>query len=329
MSKSESYDTVVQALTGEKEQIIEQYERELASIREERDKALKQLEDEREKRKSLSYKFSLLKREESKTKRESLGLLRRTKPVKSMTSSNGSSNPRSLRMSSNRRLQRNRSFLNTTMIPDMSLAALEGITTDILNSIVVTSTRIDNVRGLLKTDAGRRCLAFLLREHFKTVASVKLSNTSFESMLVIYKLSLDEIHISNGADYISAKLLRELSFRIYRQKRNTSEYLKERIKGHFIFMHLGFWEEYFCDDLAKAYSKAFVQYAKQTKASTDEHNVFLARQLEKFVLQMFGWGKIPVATLHHFVSQMADKFDLPDDYVSQIEDAINHEAKSD
>jgi len=169
---------------------------------------------------------------------------------------------------------------------------------------------ITELNELMNRDSGRRVFTYLLNQRLMTTkGNTILSADSFEFLLLLIGAALNDMHISNGADYISAKILLETSHSLYNDARGSPRFIKDYIKSHFLWQNLRFWEEYFWDTISKKYRKA-IEGVTAKDAIERKQKAFIATSLKKFAKIMWGWGNLPGESVKHFVSNMADKHGL-------------------
>jgi len=131
----------------------------------------------------------------------------------------------------------------------------------------------------------------------------------------LVNLTLQALDLQNGADYISAKMVLEMSGSIYRKysadeedKKEVKDYMEQRIKEHVIWQSLWFWEEYFWDTIAVNFRNFLGEGSGGDEEYSRKEKDYLKKQLTKFSKKMS--GKLSTASVEYFISNMADSIGL-------------------
>jgi hypothetical protein len=194
------------------------------------------------------------------------------------------------------------------------------ITDEILhNSPYVEFKDIETVRKLFEVDSGRRLFAYFVSSSLNKKKDTELSDNSFELLLYLINLCLNELHLNSGGDYISAKILLEKTALIYRENDEHRDYIQDFIKEHHIWSNLRFWEELFWDTLAKEGKKVF-RAGKELDPQllSPKQQIFVILQLQQMIERMWGWGKLPVPSIQLFVSNMGKQLGIDETVVSTL-----------
>eukprot|EP01120_Amphizonella_sp_Union-15-10_P011871 TRINITY_DN515_c0_g6_i1.p1 TRINITY_DN515_c0_g6~~TRINITY_DN515_c0_g6_i1.p1 ORF type:complete len:754 (+),score=184.41 TRINITY_DN515_c0_g6_i1:140-2401(+) len=170
--------------------------------------------------------------------------------------------------------------------------------------------------SLMTKDSGRRIFTYLLKHMLKGKTNLKLSTNSLQLLLCLIQKALENMHISKPADYISARIILESSPILYFEEDGSRKYIKEFIADHFLWQHLGFWEDYFWDIISAEFSTYMESVPDEEKAH--EELVFITDRLKKYVRTMWGWGKLAPETIELLVSRMADKHKLTEEQKKEV-----------
>eukprot|EP01120_Amphizonella_sp_Union-15-10_P001571 TRINITY_DN11729_c0_g1_i1.p1 TRINITY_DN11729_c0_g1~~TRINITY_DN11729_c0_g1_i1.p1 ORF type:complete len:245 (-),score=45.31 TRINITY_DN11729_c0_g1_i1:59-793(-) len=176
---------------------------------------------------------------------------------------------------------------------------------------------VTKYESLFRKDSGRRIFVHMLHQSLvlRQDQNVVLAKIPFQQILSLITLALTEMHISNPADYISAKALMECSTSIIwttkEKKKHVNHMIKDYINQHVIWQNLNFWEEYFWDKTSQSFSTV-------KSKPIEEQITFMAKLLKDFGRNMIGWGNLPLETLSLFLTDMAKKNGLPQNSINTI-----------
>eukprot|EP01125_Pyxidicula_operculata_P016913 TRINITY_DN5869_c0_g2_i1.p2 TRINITY_DN5869_c0_g2~~TRINITY_DN5869_c0_g2_i1.p2 ORF type:complete len:765 (-),score=298.59 TRINITY_DN5869_c0_g2_i1:183-2477(-) len=208
---------------------------------------------------------------------------------------------------------------------------------DIMNKIASDPKRFVDIEDVLeikdvfKHDSGRRMFTHMLRgfaEKDGKIAKIELKDSAYQVILYMVNLTLVELDLQNGADYISGKIIQELSRKLYYILATTEEtgkivskpvFLEENIKEHVIWQSLFFWEEYFFDSIAHSFQKNFGDNdEKQSSEYNQKEKEFFKESLKKFAKKMQGWGKLPNESIEFFVGNIADTIGMDEEQKNSV-----------
>jgi len=214
-------------------------------------------------------------------------------------------------------------YIDETDVDMEHLQTLKKVVNSLLKSEPLENPNFTKLEQVFKKDSGRRVFTHLLQQSMLSLPEkvVYLNKTAFQQMLHLVTVALNEMHISKPADYISAKVLMELSYNLQwvakeKKKKTITHVIKDYIKPHFIWQNLRFWEEYFWDKISQ-------NFGEVKKLPKEQQQAFLANNLKEFAGKMLGWGNLPNESLLFFLGNMARQNDLTDTQTEEILEEIN------
>jgi len=113
----------------------------------------------------------------------------------------------------------------------------------------------------------------------KQMSSFVLTNDSFELLILLINLVLNEMDASPSRYFITAKKIIKVASTICRKENKNTEFIKDFIREHKIFRDLDFWQEQLFDEL----------FSKQKQYFPDQQTVdrdFLSTLCCSFALNM-------------------------------------------
>jgi len=185
-----------------------------------------------------------------------------------------------------------------------------------------------NLKDIFQHDSGRRTFAQTLYTYFTPVANGKIPNfnlsaSSFEGILYLINAMLARLDMQNGADYICAKIILEISKKIFHEVTDEKEQfvrketVEDMIKTHYIFENVRFWEEYFWDTISRKFQKTGEEdYSKKEKN-------WLKKQLIKFTKTMNGWGSLTPDNIHEFAQEMASQIGMDESQKESLSSGVS------
>jgi len=179
---------------------------------------------------------------------------------------------------------------------------------------------IQELKGIFKIDSGRRIFANELC-NFVQGKQVEVTGNSFDFILFLINFALNELNLNNGADFISGKLLLEVSLSIYRKGHKKKEFINDYIKAHPLWQNLDFWREYFWDIASTKYSLMLNE-----SSNTKKVGHFLAKNLKKFSLTMKDSGGVDPESIKGLCEEIINdqQFDLDDSTKSALMQKLNN-----
>uniref|UniRef100_A0A6B2KXU5 Calponin-homology (CH) domain-containing protein n=1 Tax=Arcella intermedia TaxID=1963864 RepID=A0A6B2KXU5_9EUKA len=212
------------------------------------------------------------------------------------------------------------------------LKKLEIAISQIVNfNTVYDIDEVADLQHVLKLDGGRRQFTFLLKEQLESIpdkGKLELNPNNFESLVYLFNKALDCMDPSNGADYISAKIIHELSHKIQRvvvvDKETVRDNVEVLIKRHPVWQNIDFWREYFWDLMSVKFKKVVDEMSVGGEYSTKQKE-FLIKHLSKFTMGIYGWGELPPEAIDLFTESMAMEIGLSE---AQIADMLKKQAKN-
>jgi len=169
-----------------------------------------------------------------------------------------------------------------------------------------TSEDIQELKDIFKIDSGRRIFANELEGYTQGKAK-EVSESNFDLILFLINFALNELNLSNGADFISGKLLLSSSWNIYRKNRGKNknvspkEFIGDFIRTHPLWQNMEFWNEYFWDSASHKYSNLL----------NDQHEtVFLEKYLKKFAKIMEKQGNVDVDSIIKLCSDIIKSLEI-------------------
>eukprot|EP01126_Amoeba_proteus_P066222 TRINITY_DN9536_c0_g1_i5.p1 TRINITY_DN9536_c0_g1~~TRINITY_DN9536_c0_g1_i5.p1 ORF type:complete len:460 (+),score=101.67 TRINITY_DN9536_c0_g1_i5:84-1463(+) len=191
---------------------------------------------------------------------------------------------------------------------ELDIARLKGCMERIILGDPVTLDECQSFKNLFKLDNGRRVLCFLLKEYSEFGAEggpFLISFSSFEMLKELISLVLRYLCLSDGADFISGKLLLECSSLIARESRTGGEveFIQTMIKPHQCWRNTFFWEEYFWGQVSPKFEEV-------TLESLEQEHAFFSVEIFEFVKRMWGWGSLSAHSIVLFAEALAAKSDL-------------------
>lgn len=187
-----------------------------------------------------------------------------------------------------------------------------------------------DLKPLFTHDSGRRMFAQLLRE-YNTDSTGKyvpreISDESMGVLLYLMYLTLGELELRNGADYISGKIIAEVSTLLVHKKKDhhtgpDDSEVKLSIKEHVVWQSLFFWEEYFWDTIAHSFQQRFGDATgdKYSPAAKE----FLTQELKKFSKNMVGWGGLQAEAVAFFSQNLAMEIGLEEAQIHELVASID------
>eukprot|EP01130_Rhizamoeba_saxonica_P012494 TRINITY_DN526_c0_g1_i3.p1 TRINITY_DN526_c0_g1~~TRINITY_DN526_c0_g1_i3.p1 ORF type:complete len:605 (+),score=165.61 TRINITY_DN526_c0_g1_i3:378-2192(+) len=163
------------------------------------------------------------------------------------------------------------------------------------------------LKDIFKNDQGRRIFSHVLHDliiNQRNGKPVEISNSSFLFLLFLINTALNNLEITNGADYISAKLLHEVTGLIFRKFKGKREFMHVFIKEHFIWLNLRYWKEKFWDNASSKFGKISDETGLSKKSKQ-----FLVKEVKRFAVDVIQWG-IPHHTVHLLCEEIIEEFDL-------------------
>jgi len=186
----------------------------------------------------------------------------------------------------------------------------------------LTFNQLETLMELFKLDNGRRVFTYILKEYATGVADgdvFLLPTLSFEVLKSLVDLCLEQLDLSNSADYISGKHLLETSSLIGQLKENKEiDFIQSYIKPHKCWKNTFFWEEYFWAQVTTKYGETFSGPATET-----QEQQFYLKEILEFVKVIWGWGNMSIDSIILFVEGLAAKCGLPLEKQSQLINSVN------
>jgi len=172
----------------------------------------------------------------------------------------------------------------------------------------VTLDECLSFKNLFKLDNGRRVLCFLLKEYSELAAAGEpflISFSSFEMLRELITLVMGYLNLSEGADFISGRLLLECASLIARESKSGGdvEFIQTMIKPHRCWRNTYFWEEYFWTQVSPKFEEINLETVEQEHA-------FFSVEIVEFAKRMWGWGNLSPHSINLFVETLAGKSDL-------------------
>jgi len=178
-------------------------------------------------------------------------------------------------------------------------------------------------KALFKLDNGRRVFTYMLKEYAQSVADgdvFLISPISFDMLKSLVELCLEQLDLSNGADYISGKHLLETSSLIGQLKENKQiDFIQSYIKPHKCWQNTFFWEEFFWSQTTTKYEEAFGGLSTDPQLEHD----FFAKEITNFVKVIWGWGNLTADSIALFVESLAVKCGLPLEQQTLLAKSVN------
>eukprot|EP01087_Luapelamoeba_hula_P020406 TRINITY_DN6958_c1_g2_i1.p1 TRINITY_DN6958_c1_g2~~TRINITY_DN6958_c1_g2_i1.p1 ORF type:complete len:1003 (-),score=238.67 TRINITY_DN6958_c1_g2_i1:126-2999(-) len=185
------------------------------------------------------------------------------------------------------------------------------------NSSSVSFDDVTNLAHIFALDYCRRQFAFGLKQIIDQNAALSLLSTqSFELILFLMHMVLQEVDKCSTKDYISARMMMHASSRLYREVDNGTgtwekEFISEYIKSFTIWKNIGFWEDYFCEVLSKKNRQSVRlqgrgnQIVKQGNAVSimSLDNEVVSNLLTSFAHEMTLWS-VETTDVRKFVTDM-------------------------
>jgi len=164
---------------------------------------------------------------------------------------------------------------------------------------------------------GRRIFTQWLCDEVQIVHQVEneeIDSISFDALVFLVNFALQNLEVQNATDYISTKLLLEVSERIFHRAiigiiedgtpLRKKEYLKHLIREATVFQSLFFWEEYFWDYVGDEFRLKFSNDRSRVQGYNSKETEFLKAKLVKFVKKIEEWGALRPEAIDLFVGNM-------------------------
>jgi len=189
---------------------------------------------------------------------------------------------------------------------------------DTLSSVLDPASDIESetmleITPILKTELGGRLFTQMLSQHFLTGSYVKpcshnLSDAAFLRVLFLANNLLSVLDVTNPADYISCKVLLQISRVVYHEVENGKETMERLLQSHY-FQNVEFWEEYFWDVISNKYQKKFGDISEDYSKKEKE---WLLKKMASFLTVLQDRG-LPKDTLADLTKKLTDTIQADSD----------------
>jgi len=193
---------------------------------------------------------------------------------------------------------------------------------DTLSAVLVPLTEIESenileIVPILKSEAGRRSFTQMLKQIFILPdgkrGSILLSDNSFLRMLFLINTLLSVLDMGNAADYISGKVIMQISEIVYHEVDGVKEAM-DRLLHHHYFCNIEFWEEYFWDTVSRKFQKKFGDLTSDGREDfSKKEKEWLTKKLVTFRNDLLDRG-LPKETITQLLQKLSSdiKIDLPE-----------------
>jgi len=169
----------------------------------------------------------------------------------------------------------------------------------------------------LKSEAGRRSFTQMLKQIFILPdgkrGSILLSDNSFLRMLFLINTLLSVLDLGNAADYISGKVIMQISEIVYHEVDGVKESMDKLLHHHY-FCNFEFWEEYFWDMVSRKFQKKFGDLTSDGREDfSKKEKEWLTKKLVTFRNNLQDRG-LPKETITQLLQKLSSdiKTELPE-----------------